>query len=146
MADEDKDHECGYGKRPKHSQFKKGRSGNPNGRPKAVSSIKAVLTAELKQTLTVTENGDACTITKLEAVIKSLTAAAMKDPRAVKTLLALMRQVGVGEEEDQVETDSVDLEFLNSHLAQEGKKQKGSTSDSADDQRKSIRSPKKTEE
>src|SRR4051794_40964259 len=120
MADEDEDHERGYGKPPLHSQFKKGRSGNPNGRPKGVASIKAVLTAELNEPTTVTENGKACTVTKLVAIMKSLTAAAMTDPRAVKTLLALMRQVGVGEEEEQVETvDNVDLDFLESHLAQE---------------------------
>jgi len=123
MSGDGEHDERGYGKPPKHSQFKKGCSGNPKGRPKGVASIKAVLTAELKETLTVTENGKECRVSKLEAVIKSLTAAAMKDPRAIKTLLALMRQVGLGEEEEQDETvDEVDLEFLESHLAQERKK------------------------
>ena len=27
------DYEVGYGKPPKHTQFKRGQSGNPNGRP-----------------------------------------------------------------------------------------------------------------
>jgi Family of unknown function (DUF5681) len=123
MGSDSEQDDVGYGRPPRHSQFKKGRSGNPNGRPKGVSSIKTVLTAELNETLTVTENGKECTVSKLEAIIKSLTAAAMTDPRAVKTLFALMRQVGVGEEEEQVETvDNVDLEFLESHIAQERKK------------------------
>ena len=136
----------GYGNPPKHTQFKKGRSGNPKGRPKGVFSIKAVLKAELNERLTVTENGKTSEVSKLTAVIKSLTAAAMKDPRAVKTLLALMRQVGVGEEE-QVETvDAVDLEFVESHLARERKKQKRSNSDSFDSEGQSTRLPKKPDE
>jgi hypothetical protein len=147
MASNPEDRGGGYGKPPMHSQFKKGRSGNPNGRPKGVGSIKAVLTAELNETLTVTENGKACTVTKLEAVVKSLTAAALTDPRAVKTLFALMRQVGVGDEEEQVETvDDVDHEFLESHLAQERKKQKRSNSDLAGGEGQSTQLPKKDEE
>src|SRR3954463_9192184 len=147
MADEDEHHERGYGKPPKHSQFKKGRSGNPKGRPKGVSSIKALLNAELNETLTVTENGKTCEVSKLTALIKSVTAAAMKDPRALKILLALMHQLGVGEEEEQVETvDTVDLDFLERELAQERKKQKRSSSDPAGAEAKSTPSPKKNDE
>ena len=76
-----------------------------------------------------------------------MTAAAMKDPRALKILLALMHQLGVGEEEEQVETvDTVDLEFLESHLVQERKKQKRSNSGSAGGEAKSDPSPKKNDE
>lgn len=147
MVGDNEHNERGYGKPPKHSQFKKGRSGNPDGRPKGASSIKADLTAELNETLTFTENGKACTISKQRAVIKSLTAAAMKDPRAVKILLALMRQLGIGEEEQQLKTvDVVDLEFLESHFAQERKTQKRSNSDSAGTEANSMQSPKKNED
>ena len=31
-------YEVGYGKPPKHTQFKKGQSGNPKGRPKQVQA------------------------------------------------------------------------------------------------------------
>lgn len=34
MADDPKDYEVGYGKPPKATQFQKGKSGNPKGRPK----------------------------------------------------------------------------------------------------------------
>jgi hypothetical protein len=39
MAD-DNDDEVGYGKPPKHGQFKPGKSGNPRGRPRGAHGLK----------------------------------------------------------------------------------------------------------
>jgi hypothetical protein len=39
----DDDYEVGYGKPPEHAKFKKGKSGNPRGRPK-VSRLRSVAT------------------------------------------------------------------------------------------------------
>jgi len=47
----------GFGRPPKRTQFKKGTSGNPRGRPKKVSNFKTDLAAELQEKLVVTENG-----------------------------------------------------------------------------------------
>jgi hypothetical protein len=148
MADDLKDKNGGYGNPPKHSRFRKGQSGNPTGRPKCAASFKADLTAELNAMLTVTENGKSSTLSKQRALINSLINAAMTDPRAVNTLLALMRHFGVGAEDPPIETtvDEVDLEFLESHLAQERKKQKSSSSDSSGPQAKTTQSPNKKDE
>ena len=115
----------GFGRPPKRTQFKKGTSGNPRGRPKKISSFKTDLAAELQEKLVLTENGKERRITKQRAFIKTLTAAAIKkDIRAVNALLACMRYFGVGSEEMATETaDASDLDLLETYLAQQRTKQ-----------------------
>jgi Family of unknown function (DUF5681) len=111
----------GFGHPPKRTQFKKGTSGNPRGRPKKVSNFKADLAAELQEKLVLTENGKERRITKQRAFIKTLTAAAIKkDIRAVNALLACMRYFGVGAEEQSAESvDTDDLDILENYLDRE---------------------------
>ena len=43
------DYEIGYGRPPKSRQFKKGRSGNPKGRPKGSLNLKTIVRRELAE-------------------------------------------------------------------------------------------------
>jgi hypothetical protein len=109
------------GQPPRDTRFKKGQSGNPNGRPKKVASFKADLAAELQQTLVLVENGKQQRVSKQRAFVKTLVAAAIKkDIRAVNALLACMRYFGVGAEDETAESvDIDDLDILQNYLARE---------------------------
>lgn len=141
MGTNDEYNEVGYGRPPQHSRFKKGKSGNPQGRPRGTSSFKADLAAELQEKLAITENGRERRITKQRAFIKTLTAAAIKkDIRAVNALLACMRVFGVGFEEQTTEsTDVEDLDFIENYVREARKRQSRSKADS---QNTSAKKPK----
>lgn len=67
MSD-DRDYEVGRGKPPKHTQFKKGQSGNRNGRPKKDKDAAAALERVLDRKVTIQENGSRREIDFLEAI------------------------------------------------------------------------------
>ncbi len=66
------EYDVGYKKPPKSTQFKKGQSGNPKGRPKLYKSFKEDLLEELQETIITKENGKEKIITKQKGVIKRI--------------------------------------------------------------------------
>ncbi|MGD9616646.1 MAG: DUF5681 domain-containing protein [Alphaproteobacteria bacterium] len=81
----------GYGKPPLHTRFRKGRSGNPLGRPRRRPDLGSLLTRALDQPAA-SEGGSATT--QREAIIASLVEqSAAGDLRATKLLFELMRQL-----------------------------------------------------
>ena len=65
--DHSHDDEVGYGKPPKHTQFRKGVSGNPRGRPKGAKNLTTVVNEVLREKVVITVNGQRKTVTKLKA-------------------------------------------------------------------------------
>jgi hypothetical protein len=92
--DNQRDYEVGYRKPPGHTRFKKGRSGNPKGRPAGAKNLSTLLSEALNEPVVVTENGGHRKITKRQAIIKQLVnQSATADWRAIKILLDLLREI-----------------------------------------------------
>ena len=66
------DYDVGYKKPPAHTRFRKGRSGNPRGRPKGSANYLTVLRRVLAQKVTISEGGNSRKITKIEAAMTQL--------------------------------------------------------------------------
>ena len=85
----------GYGKPPRHSRFKPGRSGNPRGRPKGAASCKTLVARVALQEHEVLEHGKLRRRTTLELVLQVLNwAAAQGDPKALAELNDLLEKFG----------------------------------------------------
>ena len=86
------DYQVGYGKPPAQTRFKKGQSGNPNGRPKGTLNLATVITKTLRERVVINENGQRKIVTKLEAAVKQLVnKAASGDLPAFRQLSGLLQ-------------------------------------------------------
>lgn len=106
LEDHEKTYDVGFGKPPKPTQFRKGQSGNPKGRPKGRRNLATVLGRTLREKVVINENGVRRTVTKLEAAVKQLVnKAASGDLVALRQLTALAG----ADEEQQVPTPTREL-------------------------------------
>ncbi len=70
--------EYGYGKPPKKSQFKKGVSGNPGGRPKESLHIRDLVLAELMRGVPYRENGKERVMPLIKALVRAKVSKAVR--------------------------------------------------------------------
>lgn len=87
------DYTVGYGRPPKATRFKPGKSGNPKGRRKGSRGLGAMLQDIMRQKILVTDGGKTKRIPALEVMLRRLMNDAMRaDPRAFKLVLSLVER------------------------------------------------------
>jgi hypothetical protein len=107
------DYAVGYGRPPKHSQFRNGNRGS-RGRTKGTKNLATLVMSTLNEPVTVNENGQRKTITKLRASLKQLVnKAAGGDSRALQLLIGTVRQIKQPEApERKIVADEADRQVI----------------------------------
>ena len=83
--------EIGNRRPPLATRFRPGQSGNPRGRPKMASRLRALFERELGEEVEANENGELVRITKLEATVKQfVNRAANGDHRAAQLVFSVV--------------------------------------------------------
>src|SRR5215468_1376999 len=89
-------YEVGYRKPPRHTQFQKGHSGNPGGRPRRLPAerLEELALYEAYRTTIVMEDGHAIPMPAIQAVLRrQLESAASGNVRAQRDILAMIRDI-----------------------------------------------------
>ena len=116
----------GHGNPPRHSQFKKGQSGNPRGRPKGRKDIKTILHECLSKKIKIREGGRTKTVSVLEAEIAQLTKFMLEgDEKATNLILKLLQHYGHNTEDadkasERLFADEDDRELIEEALRMGG--------------------------
>jgi hypothetical protein len=92
------DYAIGFGRPPKHSQFKPGKSGNPRGRPKKRASLQDIVTAVLFEKMAVRMGERTQKIASVDALIRTAVNRALKgDHKFLTSVIAIIRMSGLCE-------------------------------------------------
>jgi hypothetical protein len=109
----DHDEDVGYGKPPKKTRFKEGRSGNPKGRPKGAKNLATIVAQVCRERVRVKGENGSFYMTKLEAIMKQLTnQAALGDIRATRMFLAMFTMFPEIKEPETEESPDIYVQFF----------------------------------
>jgi Family of unknown function (DUF5681) len=88
---------------PLHSRFKPGQSGNPKGRAKQSRNLRTIVNQVLSEDMQIREGGRLRRMCAMEALVRTLLARSFKgDPKALASLIMLLRQSGLTERDENV--------------------------------------------
>jgi hypothetical protein len=101
------EYEVGHGRPPKGTQFRKGQSGNPSGRPRGSKKFLTDLEEELAQPMTHRSSEGDRVVTKQRGLIMNIIDSAVQgDPKAVSAVFRLLEQTAVAHEPSDEFEDS----------------------------------------
>jgi hypothetical protein len=115
------DYAVGYKKPPRATQFKKGQSGNPKGRPKGSKNFASQVESTFARKISVHERGKERRISMAEAILLKLTAKAIAgDMSATRLAIGLLQisQQETGRPIAESFTSESDRELLLAFLAE----------------------------
>jgi hypothetical protein len=93
----------GFKRPPAANRFRPGQSGNPAGRPPGSKNLRADLSEELAELISVSDGSRSAEITKQRAMVKAVVAKAMKgDVRAAMALFAVYERL-IGHDDAQAD-------------------------------------------
>src|SRR5215813_14702210 len=127
-------YEVGYRKPPRHTQFQKGQSGNPGGRPRRspAGRLEELALYEAYRATIVTEDGHAVPMPVIQAILRrQLENAAGGNVRAQRDVLAMIRDIerarsvaalfeGGGADDAVDDDDAVDVDDIDDADANDG--------------------------
>lgn len=95
-------YQVGYGRPPLHSRFKKGVSGNPNGRKRGAKNFATLVEEGLQERVQVTIAGKTKSVSRSQAIVLAMMTKAMKgDPRGIRMVLDLAAMASRAQAEGQ---------------------------------------------
>ena len=115
--EDDKTYPVGYKKPPRHTQFKPGQSGNPNGRPKKEKKLLDVLNKEVLAVATLVEpNGRRRKVSMLEASVRHLVRTAAKGDLKAASMVWKFLMLCQDDSEDHLEALTEQLRVIHNSL------------------------------
>jgi hypothetical protein len=106
-------YEVGFGKPPERTRFKKGRSGNPKGRPRKKPDLYSELTKVLRENVTITVDGQQEKVTVQQALLRRLRDQALRGEfwagKLIQKVVATLPESG--SESGRVDMQSIGAKF-----------------------------------
>ena len=107
-------YEVGYGKPPKQTQFQKGQSGNPKGRPKGAKGLNTLIRTLLTEKVAVKTSAGLKRITRIEAMLHKISERAFAGD--LRALQALMQHYRASVPDDAARTSTAaSVEDMDAH-------------------------------